>query len=145
MKALLELDNKHIQVEMVEGHKLYKHHDFIVTHGHIARKHSGYTAKGMLDTYGVSGISGHTHRAGTHYLKDESVGQAGAKVWYENGCLCDLDPEYCTSPNWQHLISVGYFINGGQRHTGRFHIIPIPIVKSKIFFDGYLFGEKDKE
>lgn len=103
---------------------------FIVEHGDMARKHSGYTARGMLDKRGVCGLSGHTHRMGACYQTDLS----GIKVWYENGCLCDLNPEYVNGkPNWQQGFSISHFIKGDDR----FIVEQIPII------DGVLFrGEK---
>lgn len=79
---------------------------FLVEHGDMARKWSGYTARGMLEKRGVSGISGHTHRMGSNFLTNYGN---GVHVWYENGCLCRLDPGFIHGlPNWQQGFSVGY-------------------------------------
>jgi len=78
---------------------------FIVEHGNIVRKHSGYTASGMVENRHISGISGHTHRLGTHFRCQWDQ----VLRWHENGCLCQLNPGYATLPNWQQGFSVGLF------------------------------------
>ena len=121
------------------GYKIYeygdffKHNDFLFTHGHIIRKHSGYTAKAMLDEIGTSGISGHTHRASAFYKTD----LGGEKVWVENGCLCDFDLAYQwfrqKSVNWNYAISVITF------HKDKFHIDQIVIPRKHLFI---IYGNK---
>ncbi|MCA8938790.1 MAG: hypothetical protein KDB07_03230, partial [Planctomycetes bacterium] len=59
-----------------------------------------------------SGISGHTHRLGIHYRTT----LAGTKFWIENGCLCNLDPDYTHGqPDWQHGFTSGYWSERFQR------------------------------
>ena len=70
----------------------------IVKHGTLVRKWSGATARGEWERYGCSGVSGHTHRLGAFYHNDFN----GAHGWAETGCTCDLTPEYCEDPDWQH-------------------------------------------
>jgi hypothetical protein len=70
----------------------------VVKHGSIVRKWSGSTARGEWERYGISGISGHTHRLGVFYHRDFNGNQA----WAETGCTCDLNPEYIEDPDWQH-------------------------------------------
>ncbi len=95
-------------------------HKFVVEHGDMCRTQSAYTARAMLDKRGMSGISGHTHRMGAHYLTNLS----GYYVWFENGCLCDLQPQYTYMPNWLNGFSIGYF----KKSSNRFNIEQIPIV-----------------
>lgn len=76
--------------------------DLLVAHGWMARKHSGYSAKGSLDDTGCSVIVGHTHRCGMHALTDTQ----GPKVAYEVGHMCD--PEHLPKAveghqNWQQV------------------------------------------
>lgn len=72
------------------------------THGHIVRKYSGYTAKAMAEEYGTV-IFGHTHRLGIYYKRDGR----GEVTAVENGCLCELSPEYITGvANWQQGFTV---------------------------------------
>ena len=97
--------------------------NFLVTHGNVVRNASAYTAKANLDKYGVSGISGHTHRLGSHYKRN----LGGLFAWFENGCLCKLEGmEYINHPNWQQGFSVGTF------KGSRFHIDQVPIVKGEV-------------
>ena len=82
---------------------------FLIEHGDIARKFSGYTAKGMMDKRGASGISGHTHRLGVHHRSH----YGGVLSWYENGCLCRLDPEFIIGlPDWQQGFTIGHSVRG---------------------------------
>ena len=94
-------------VHWVPANDRFVHHGIYLEHGDIVRRHSAYTARGMMERRGVSGVSGHTHRMGTHYLTN----MGGDYVWVENGCLCDRSPEYSKSPNWQNGFTVGYFKN----------------------------------
>lgn len=106
-----------------------------LTHGHMVRKHSGYTAKAMLDEYGSSVIHNHTHRLGAIYKTDRS----GPHVAFENGCLCRMDPEYIAgTPNWQHGFSVGWVLP-----DGRFHFEQIAVVDSAFVYGGKWFGAAD--
>lgn len=98
-------------------------HKFLVEHGSVVRQQSAYTARAMLEKRGISGISGHTHRMGAHYLTNMS----GSYAWFETGCLCSLHPEYIVGlPNWMSGFSIGYF----KRSCCRFNIEQIPIVEN---------------
>lgn len=94
--------------------------NFLFVHGSMVRKHSAYTAKGHLEKYGISGICGHSHRLGAHYKRDKD----GQKGWWENGCLCDLSPEYTSFPNWEQGFHFIDFENNGSR----FHVTPCVIM-----------------
>ena len=80
--------------------------NFIYYHGDVVRKDSAYSAKAeFYDHQMRSGMSGHTHRAGSYY---HTYAQE-TRFWLENGCLCKIDPEYINDPdkaNWQHCINV---------------------------------------
>ena len=129
-ETLFKLANFDIQWHRQE--ETFEHHGFIVTHGAVVRKHAGASGMGEFDKYTSSGISGHTHRSGS-YVKTT---KAGSFIWIENGCLCDLNPEYMVgSPNWQHAISVGHFIEGDNR----FAIEQVQIVGHKALYHGMLF------
>lgn len=78
----------------------------IFKHGDVVRKDSGSSAKAELLAHNnQSGISGHTHRLGMYYHT-----YAGCpKFWYENGCLCSLNPDYLKDPNkadWQQGFAI---------------------------------------
>jgi hypothetical protein len=109
--------------------------DIQMTHGHMARKHSGWTAKAMMDEYGTSVIHNHTHRLGAIYKTD----RGGEYVAFENGCLCNLNPEYINGvPNWQHGFSVGWVLP-----HGRFHFEQITILDGRFVYGGKFFGADD--
>lgn len=128
--SLLDLD-KH-NIEWVPQSRVYRHHGFIITHGTKVRAHSSYSAKAEFDRWGSSGLSGHTHRAGMYRRRTWDVDA----VWYELGCLCELNPEYVVgAPDWQHGFAIGEFINGDQR----FQITPVAVPNRKILWNGKLF------
>jgi len=130
IRHLLNLEE--IGFESYDYGESYSHHGFIVKHGDVVRKHSGWSAKEELERVGISGISGHTHRLASYFKRD----QAGAKVWYEAGCLCDLDPEWTHFPNWQQGLAVAYFEPDGNR----FFLSLVPIVKHRLLFNGRIYG-----
>lgn len=104
MEELVKSQEYGVTVHPREGFMLRP--NFLVFHGTKVSKHSSYTCKSELDSHGLSGISGHTHRLGLHLKSDLS----GTKSWYEQGCLCTLAAEYITgTPNWQHGFALGEF------------------------------------
>ena len=109
--------------------------NFLVTHAEIVRAHSGYTAKGMMDKHGGSGIHGHSHRLGSHYKTPRS----GMQGWFENGCLGNMNPDYMVHPNWQQGFSVVTFING------RFWVEQLPIINRKFIYGGTVYGSGGKK
>lgn len=125
IKNLLNLDEYNIKY--INQHKTKVFHKFVIEHGSLIRQQSAYTAKAMLMKRGISGISGHTHRLGTHYASNMN----GNFVWYENGCLSNLNPDFVIGkPDWMHGFSVGYI----KRKT--LSIEQIPILNKKIMYDG---------
>ena len=101
IENLLRLDK--IKVDFYPSEDMYYiTDDLIATHGATGdgcklSQYSGYSAKNTLQKVGINGLSGHSHRLAAYYQRDFS----GQKQWYECGCLCELDPEYCKKPNWQ--------------------------------------------
>ena len=118
-------------IEYVTTLEEFDYHSFQIEHGDIIRKHSGYTARGQIEKRGVSGISGHTHRLGTHYLTN----MGGDFIWLENGCLCNRNPEYVKRPNWQNGFSVGWF----KLKDNRFAIEQVCITGDKAVYAGKEF------
>lgn len=110
-----------------------EYHDFVVTHGTVVKSGAGASAKGELTKWGTNGISGHTHRQGTALKTD----LAGTRIWFENGCLCDLNPNYVIgTPDWQHCIAVGEF----EEDSERFQITQLHIDrKGQILYGGLIF------
>jgi hypothetical protein len=85
--------------------------DFIILHGDVVRKNGGYSARGMLDKFNISLMHNHTHRFGSTAQRIPGIANRKDKqifAW-ENGCACDLNPVYASSPNWQNGFSIiGY-------------------------------------
>lgn len=104
---------------------------FKVEHGDSVSKHSGWTAKAMYEKRGGCGICAHSHRMGSH-LKTTEGDTSG---WWENGCLCDMNPEYVKEPNWQQSFAVITFIGGW------FSVQQVPIIKHKFLFNDKLYGD----
>lgn len=123
IESLLNLKEYNIFFKPQTGEPII-YHNFLIEHGNIVRSQSAYTARGMFEKRGLSGISAHTHRMGAHYKTNMS----GNYVWYENGCLCDLNPEYVIGkPDWLNGFSIGYF----KKTSNRFNIEQIPILHNK--------------
>lgn len=104
---------------------------FLIIHGNIVSVHSSYTAKRMYEKHGGCGMCGHTHRGGSFYKKD----RFGIWGWWENFCLCDLDPDYVQNPNWHHGFSLIHFLKK------RFYVEQIPIIDGKFIYGGRMYGE----
>jgi hypothetical protein len=92
---------------------------FVLKHGSIVRKNSGYTATGEMLKYNRSGASGHTHRLGAIWKRDLN----GQHVWIETGCGCSLNPEYTQDPDWQNGCVVLTF----DRQTGAVQVEAVEI------------------
>lgn len=91
-------------------------------HGNLVRSNSAYTAKGEFDSEGTSGVSGHTHRLGTHYVTNRS----GQHAWFEMGHICEPKAaEYMEGkvPNWQQGFGVMEYNKG--KKVWQVHQIPI--------------------
>jgi hypothetical protein len=111
------------------GFKFYPYHhrlylaegNLVVTHGEYVRKDAGAAARATYEWLGKSVIVGHTHRLGSYYRKTDEKEHGG----WEGGCLCQLEPEYCTTPNWQQGLTL-VRIDGPE-----FHVIPVPIIRRR--------------
>lgn len=104
-ETLLKLD----KLDIISHKNKFTLNGFIFYHGDVVRKESSYSAKEeYIQHNSQTGMSAHTHRLGTYYhTYDKNVG-----YWYENGCLCTLEPEYFKDPtkaNWQHGFSIVEF------------------------------------
>jgi len=76
--------------------------DILVGHFAKTNKHSAYTVKNLIDTYGISLVTGHNHSAGLHHRTFVD----GDIIGIEGACLCDLRPLYCEPHNWTHGFTV---------------------------------------
>ena len=102
---------------------------FKVMHGDLISAYSAYTAKRMFEKHGHCGMHGHSHRGGSYYKTDDF----GTWGWWENYCLCSLNPDWIKHPNWQHGISLVHFRNK------RFWVEQIPIVGNSLMYGGKLY------
>ena len=131
---LYQLDKNEIEhVDKDEG--VLVNGVFWVTHGDLIRAHAGYTAKGMSDKHGGCGIHGHSHRLGSYYKRD----RFGIFGWWENGCLCSLDPDWIAWPNWQQGFSLVHFTKE------RFWVEVIQIINRKFMRGGKIYGSGGKK
>lgn len=81
------------------GNNLYPDPNLVIHHGSVSRKHSGSSARGEAEAFGlVSSISGHVHRLSSQYKRTIR----GPIVYAESGTLRTLNPEYMAFPDWQH-------------------------------------------
>jgi len=84
------------------SHNYIKVGKYHIGHFDMARKHAGYTAKGLREEMGVDVIQAHIHRTGISprtYLD-------GIRLGAEVGCMCKLNPAYMNNPDWQQGIGV---------------------------------------
>jgi predicted phosphodiesterase len=110
----------------------YRVGQLLFTHGQLIRKWSGATAKGHFERFGCCVIHGHSHRLGSFYHRDINSTYAA----WENGCLCGLNPEYTTAPDWQHGWSVVW------TNSDYFHVEQIAVVKGRYSYHGKVHGRK---
>lgn len=118
--------NWHTIDQPIEAGKLLIHH------GLFARKGGGMSAKAMLERYGQSILSGHSHRMGSFFRSD----YRGVHAAWEQGCLLDRSlQEYDPQPDWQNGFAV---VHVWPKLGGYFHVDLIPLISNQWF----LYGEK---
>lgn len=133
-ESLFRLDE--LGVEWWPSSKTFRlNKNLVLTHGANddgckMSPHSAYSAKANLDKWGVSGISGHTHRFGSHYktLAEEILG------WHEIGTLSQLNPGYVKNPNWQQGFATTHYTRN------RFHVVPTLITNHQFIANGRKYG-----
>jgi predicted phosphodiesterase len=123
--ALDELD-----ITWVPDHEELWIGSLLFTHGHMARKHAGSSARGHFEKYGCSVLIGHVHRLSVAYRRTKS----GNHCLIENGTLCDLDVEYAKFPDWQQGFTTLEF-DGDY-----FAVTPRPIDNYTLIADGKVYG-----
>ena len=104
----------------------------ILKHGEVVRAGSGATAKAEQSRYSKSGMSGHTHRMGSYFIRDWN-GQHG---WFELGCTCDLNPSYVEDPNWQN----GFAVVTWSKNRDHFSVEPVITNKGRAVFRGTFYS-----
>lgn len=127
---LLDMDG--LKIEFRRHDQPYRIGSLLFTHGQLVRKWSGATGRAHFEKYGSCVIHGHTHRLGAFYHRDINDTYAA----WENGCLCSLNPDYVTAPDWQH----GWSVVWSQRDY--FHVEQVAVVKGKYHYHGRTYGRK---
>lgn len=128
LPELFKLDDYGIKyVPYEQG--LMINNSFLVLHGTIASIHSGYTAKRMYEKHGGCGLTAHCHRGGSFYKRD----RFGTWGWWENFCLCHLNPDWIKNPNWVQGFSLVHFLGK------RFWVEQIPIIDHTLMYGGKVY------
>lgn len=109
--------------------------ELLIGHFSAANQYSGYTAKALLDKYGLSLIQAHVHSMG---VSNKTLADGPVMAW-EGGCLCDLHPHYCHPQKWCHGFMVVHREFGGTF----FHVEPVLILGEngcrQFFYGGRLW------
>jgi predicted MPP superfamily phosphohydrolase len=98
------------------------------SHLNRANKYGGYTAKNLGTDFNRTIVHTHTHKTG-HV-------RHGEMDFYDNGCLCDLQPEYMSGSGpsvWSQAFMVVDYLKEGP------HFTQIPISGHQFVYDGRLF------
>lgn len=105
---LLQL--KELGIKFYSYNEVHIENKVAFTHGDRVRIKAGFTANAMLDRYGMSGVSGHTHRLSLITRNQFGNGM----FWIENGCMANLQPTpaYMYNPDWTNGFSVITFSGG---------------------------------
>lgn len=133
--TLLGLDE--LEIRQFPQHGFRLRNEFVVEHGVAIRKDSGATAKARLNDTLISGIMGHTHRL-------DSARRSGYRElsWYEQGCMCMLNPDYVKGEaNWKQGFAIGTF----STKTDNFNVQLIPAIGRGFIFDNKHYGDTDSE
>lgn len=121
-RKIQELANKfqdnYIQIE-----------DILIGHFDKANKHAAYTAKNLVQEKVSSVIQSHIHRIGMH-IKNPVRGNYLKGI--ENGCMCELSPNYIKDPDWANGFTV--LLHNPDKH--KVFIYPILIEKDYHFWWG---------
>ena len=99
--------------------------------GHFAKaaKNCCYTVKMLVEEYQTNIVQAHTHRLGQYAIR----GYGHTLRGFENGCLCDLNPEYTLCPNWQQ----GFLIY--THSQGMWNMESVTIHEGRALFRGKVF------
>lgn len=134
LKSIRSLDRQELfdykknEVQWFSGAGFRIRPHFLLKHGTIVRGEAGATAKAEHTTSGLSGISGHTHRLAP-YVKEGYE----KRVWWEQGCMCQLECDYVVGrPNWTNGGVVAQF----STSTSSFLVEPIQAQNDKLVYGG---------
>ena len=137
LEYLLEL-HKYPQVHFYElrnkskfSHNFSKLGYLRLGHADMSRKEAGATAKGLRDELGCNVITGHTHKLAFTPKKYAD----GVLQGWEAGCLCKLNPDYMSNPNWQN----GFLFIEANKDITQWTITPILIENNSFIFGGKVY------
>jgi predicted phosphodiesterase len=93
------------------GYAVVINNQLEVSHGTRVSAQSGMSARGELlkRAFSISTLTGHVHRAGRH---EYQPAYASLVVGQENPCLCSLEPDYLTDPNWVQGMTLWSIFRG---------------------------------
>lgn len=104
-----------------------------IGHFDVALTNSAASEKKLVLKYADTIVQAHTHKLGKFYksfgTEDKLVVGVGG------GCVCKLDPEYCSDPDWHQGAVVINKVVGANRY----HIQDIPIIKHETLFNGKIY------
>lgn len=105
--------------------KLVLGNNLVVTHGWLARKGSGMTAKATLEHMGHSVVVGHTHRQGEIFHSYEEIdGSMRVLTAAEAGTLCDVKGQgYSVGPDWQAGFATAWVWPDGKFYLSLAHYV----------------------
>ncbi len=130
LEKLLDFDKLHIRFQSQD--RPYRIGSLLFTHGQLVAKWSGQTARQHYEKFGCCVIHGHTHRLGAFYHRNI---ESTFGCW-ENGCLCSLNPDYTTAPDWQHGFSVVWM------NQDRFHVEQVALIDGVYCYHGRTVGRR---
>ena len=119
LEDLLGLGRNFIIVNGSNVENIIKLNDLYVGHWNRVSKHSSYTVKNIMADRGVNVVQSHTHRLVFYTVRylDRTI------YGWEIGCLCDINPDYVVSPNWQLGFAVIEPYSAGKQMN--FYLIKI--------------------
>jgi hypothetical protein len=123
VESLLRLEERGYQVVPMVGRDSSVKVGLIeVGHFNKVNQHSAYTERALVDERGCSIMQLHTHRRGAFYKRLRGTGEEIGG--WGPGCLCDLNPEYVTSPNWMSgFASITKCADSDRYHVNLHEII----------------------
>lgn len=133
IEGKLHLEERGIEFVKPKGKDAYYQLGKIkIGHFNKVSQDSAATEKWLVNKYGCCLIQSHTHRLGKFYktIDGDTVVGVGA------GCLCDLNPEYVSDPNWAQ----GFVVIDKIKNNKWFQIQDVPIINHTTLFNGKLYS-----
>jgi predicted phosphodiesterase len=135
IEELFRLEERGIEYVRSKGRSAYTTvGKIMIGHFDVALANSCASEKKLVLKYAETVIQGHTHKLGKFYktFGDEEKTVVGVG----SGCLCGLDPEYCSDPDWQQgLVLITKVVD-----ENRYFIQDIPIIGHKTLFNNKIYN-----